>query len=327
MKVYDVSDLRARLAGAFPFAIVPAHTSDEHWYQREDTGKLAASVTTQLSFVAKTYLFTWYVKRAIEHITLNRDRLSVEFDTVLTEASGAAVKSRDRSADIGTTAHDAIDRFISRWISSGRRGDSVVADLEALCRERGVSPRIEEVAACRSFDLFRSENEIIPLATELRVWYEHGKDCFAGTIDSVLLVLSVRKGRDGSGMQCVSGSEHEYVAQGSGTFWCAMCSRECDVRLVLGDWKSSNVIKGKEEYAHQTTAYAHAIEKACGFTFDDIWIVRFEKKRAEYEVLKVADRKQAWKEFLAISRAFSAKHERGKTSLLAPLVEREITRI
>lgn len=327
MKVHDPHRLRDILRDAFPFRILPAHNEQGHFYKREDTGRVAASVTTKLGFASKPYLYGWYVKRALDYVREYAARLGSDLEGVLKEASGAAVRSRDESAKIGTTAHDAIDRYITSWIETGTRGDSAVGDLTQLCSSKGVEPKVEEIAACRSFDKFLAEIEVIPLASELRVWYEKGGDCFAGTIDSVLLLLSVRKERNGAGILCVSGAQHEYTPQDSGVFWCSVCSRECDPKLIEADWKTSNAIKEKDEYALQTEAYGKAIEVATKIKFDDIWVVRFEKKYADYEILRVSDRKQAWAEWLSVSRAYDQRASREGAPLLTPLTAKKVERI
>ena len=319
MKAYEPTSIRTSLDSAWKFVVIPCHTADAHFYKREDTGRLAASVTTKLSFVAKPYLQTWYVTKAIDHVHENLDRLLAGDKGVLTEAGSAAVRSRDRSADIGTSAHDAFDKNLTRWLQGGTRPDSAVTDINALCQEKGVEPRGEEIAACRSYDKFLDENEIIPLASEIRVWYEEGKDCYAGSVDAVFLNLTVHKGREGD-----KDHAHDYTAQAGGIWWCA-CGRETEPKLILNDWKTSNTIRGKDDYALQSVAYAQAIEKATGLKFDGIWVIRFNKKYADYEICAVTDRKSAWKEFISISRAFDAKNERTvRPSLLEPLKTKQV---
>lgn len=319
---YDVAILRSTLDGAWAHGIDPCHTAEAHFYKRKDTGRVASSVTTKLGFVSKPYLQTWYVKRAIEHVRENLDRLLSGDEGVLAEAGGAAIRSRDTSAEIGTSAHDAFDRNLTRWIAQGTRPGSAVEDLNALCEAKGVTPRGEEIAACRSYDRFLDENEIIPLASEIRIWYEEGKDCYAGSVDAVFLSLKVHKERIGE-----EGHIHDYTPQESGIWWCA-CGREVDPKLILGDHKTSNAIRGKDDYAQQSVAYAKAIEKETGLKFDDIWVMRYGKGRAEYEVCAVTDRKQAWEEFIAISRAYDRKKERGEhASLLEPLTTKQVIRI
>ena len=332
-KSYDVPELRSRLRSAFAFGIESAHTDSAHRYRRSDTNTLAWSVTTKLGFVDKPWLSAWKVKRAVEYIKDNLQRVLAGDEGVFAEAGGAGDRFRDRAAGIGTTAHDAYDAYLQSWIDSpnSSRGVSAVAVLEEGCRKAGVEPKSEEVAACRSFDLFLQEHEIIPIASEIRVWYQKGKDSFAGTVDALFIHLTVRKGREGQkGIVDIEGSEHkvhDYTPQESGVWWCAACRREVEPKLVLGDHKTSTSIITHDDYALQGTAYAVAIEEEVGIAFDEIWVMRYSKVRAEYELCKVKDRKQAWNEFITISRACDAKESREKGNLLVPLIEREVYKI
>lgn len=329
----DIESLRSLFNSCFPL-ISTQHTETEHFYKNENSGRIVASVTGRLSFVSKPYLQTWYAKLAIEHIDQGRPFCSTEEDweVLLEGAKGAAVRSRDTSAEIGTSAHDAYDKYLASWIRTGTRPDSAVDTLTELCAEKNVEARGEEIAACRSFDRFIAEQEIIPLTSELKVWYEAGKDCFAGSVDAAFLWLRPRKGRVGeTEVVDLEGNKHiahDYIPQeDSAVWWCPPCGREVEPQLVLGDWKTSNSIKGKDDYAQQGTGYAKAIEIAAKVRFDGIWVVRFNKGYASYEIAKVRDRKAAWQEFLTISRAFDAKEARGKESLLGPLEEKVIQRI
>lgn len=311
--MYDIVVLKTRLASAFPLdSIVADHTDNEHYYRNTQTGTRAASVTTKLGIINKGYLQAWYAKLTVEYI---RERLSLLCAgdlSVLESARGAASRSRDTSAEIGTSAHDAYDRYLTEWITIGSRPDTPSRNF--LSPEAGG----DEICATRSFDRFLNEVEIIPVASEIKVWYEHGNDCFAGTVDALFIVLTVRKDRSGD-PRC----QHDYQYQeGSKVFWCPVCDRECNAKLVLGDHKTSNSIKGKDDYAQQGNAYAKAIEKATGIKIDEVWVMRYGKTKAEYEVMKVKNRKQAWAEFLGISRAYDIIAARGEQSLLVPLKEK-----
>lgn len=327
-KTNDVAGLRALLAGAFPYGIVPRHTASQHFYEREDTGRVAASVNTKLGFAAKDWLATWKVSRALAHVEAECGRLDVQSDVrqhlpdILSSAKDAGDRIRDEAGGFGTNAHAAVDAYLSAWL----RAEGSPDGSSSIFLQQHSRP--EEIAACRSFDRLVVEREIIPLASEMRVWYEKGKDCFAGTVDAVLLDLSVRKGRVGQ-TQSLLGDEahrHDYLAQDSGSLWC-YCEREVSPRLILGDWKTSNTVNGKDEYALQGEAYAKAIEKETGLRFAEVWVIRLSKTHADYEIVKITDRKQAWKEFLATSRAYDARAGRGNTPLLAPLTVKETIRI
>lgn len=295
--------------------IVPDHDASGHWYRKESTGERAASVTTKQSLI-KGYK-QWAVDRAVDHFARNAERYVGGDALVADEARMAHVQELGEAAEIGTNAHGAYDSFLSEWISSGRRPAKSAADFLS------VLARGEEVAACRSFDRFLNSVEIIPVASEFRVWYKRGKDTFAGTVDSLFLVLTPRKGRSGdSGVVALDGAahtEHDYVRQDSGVLWCPPCGREVDTKLVLGDHKTSNSIE-KEEYAEQVATYGEAIEVGAGIKLDELWIIRYSKKFAEYQILRIVDRKRAFKRFLSISRAFDDRMD--TTPMLAPLIEK-----
>lgn len=314
--MYDVTTIQSSLRRAFPAdRIISDHSDDNHYYKDAITGKRTASVTTRLSFVSKPYLQTWYAKRAVEFIRENLPVLLGGEMSILDDALGAATRSRDSSAQIGTNAHEAYDRYLQEWIRTGRRPDK----SSAQWLDPGASG--DEICATRSFDRFLNETELIPVASEIRVWYEKGTDCFAGTVDALFILLTVRKGRQGQ--QGQQGCAHDYSYQeASKVFWCVRCGRECDAKLILGDHKTSNSIKGKDDYAQQGNAYAKAIEIATGIKIDEVWVMRYGKSKAEYEVARVTDRKQAWREFVAISRAFDTVASRGDGLLLAPLKEK-----
>ncbi len=315
-KAYDIPGLRARLTTAFP-PVVPRHTATAHFYERTDTGRVTASVTGRIGFVGKGYLKQWAVNVGIDHVDENKLRAeSGEWDVVLNEARLAHSGSLEQSADIGTTAHSAIDKCITEWIETGIRPVTAATFLKDGARG-------EEVAATRSFDKFVVDNEILPVASEIVVWYEVGRDCYAGSVDCIFVVRTPHKGRKGQeDGSCI----HDYARQESGILWCS-CGREVEEKLILGDHKTSNSIKGKDDYAQQSVAYAKAIEKAVGCRFDEIWIMRYGKARAEYEVCRVSDRKAAWNEFLSISRAYDKKALRGEKSLLEPLTTKEVIKI
>lgn len=318
--MYDIDIIKSRLADSFPPGlIVSDHSADSHYYRNVTTGKRTASVTTKLGFVSKPYLQTWYAKRAVEFIRENLSRVFAGEMSLLDDAVGAATRSRDTSAEIGTNAHDAFDLYLTEWIRSGIR------PVHSSRQYLSDTARADEICACRSFDAFLDANEIIPIASEIKVWYEKGHDCFAGTVDALFILLTVRKGRTGQSATLIGDSHlvHDYIYQeASKVFWCVICSRECDAKLILGDHKTSNSIKDKSDYAQQGNAYAKAIEVATGLKIDDVWVMRYDKNKAEYDIARVPDRKQAWHEFIGISRAYDTVAKRGEKSLLVPLQEK-----
>lgn len=308
--IYDIPRLRAQLASAFPEgSIVGEHTATEHWYRNTHNGKIAASVTTKHSVRSKPYLRQWAVNEAINHISKNIGRVFIgESEDVFNEAKHAHENTRDQAATYGTTAHGAYEDYLNDWINTGTHKESAKDYLKE-------GAAIEEIAACRSFDKFIAENEIVPIAAELKVWYDKAGVTFAGTVDSVIVIRDTYKDRNGD-----ETCDHNYAPQ-ENKLWCIKCNREVVERLVLGDWKTSRSIAGKDEYAEQTSAYAKAIENATKWKFRDVLVIRFDKSKACYEIMKVNDRKTAFKNFALTSKLFDQLNS-SKVLLLSPIKER-----
>lgn len=294
---YEISELREQLALAFPRGLIEAdHTETEHWYKNTRTGVRAASVTTKQSVVGKGYLKQWAVNRAVEHAIQNVARINNGDSSVFDEARRAHTNELETAGNIGTKAHGAFDLFCQHWIETGERWGETAQFLKEGARG-------EEIAACRSFDKFKAEVEFVPIASELKIWYEKGGDVFAGTVDSVLAVREPYKELVGD-TRC----NHDYAPQRPPILWCTRCGRTVKQKVVLGDWKTSNQINNKDEYAEQTVAYERAIALKLGSKFiQDIWVVRLSKERAEYEIMRVSDRAGAWKRYLATSRLFDTR--------------------
>jgi hypothetical protein len=313
MKTYSPFELRDQLNAAFPDGFIVAdHDDTGHWYKNTKNGRRASSVTTKQGITNKPHLKQWAVNRAVDHVRDNQLRLTDELETVLSEAKYAHKTHLEFAGGVGTKTHNAIEAYCEDWISTGRPAASATQFLLE-------TPRIEEIATARSFDLVRRDFVFIPIAVETRVWYEKGKDCYAGTTDMVCLLFDyiVKNPCEG---------EHDLVAQRGKKCWCTKCDSTFTVRLMLWDWKSSNQVQQKEEYAEQAAAYAKAIEIPTGWKFDDIWIIRLSKVKAEYEVVRVNDRKRAFDNFIATSRLWDQKHKT-EESLLSPLKTKKVIKI
>lgn len=314
MKNYEVHTLRSELAHAFPSGKVePAHTQRGHFYKIEGRGDVAPSVTTVQSIESKSYLKQWAVNRAVEYINDNLPQLCSGDTGVLEHARYAHRRELDFAGEVGTTAHDAAEKYVKHWIETGEKKESATEFL-------GADALPEEIAGTRSFDKFIKENELMPIGSEVRVWYSKGKDVYAGTIDSIYLMGEVYKNRDGS-MTCA----HDYSPQGNGRQWCVKCGRMIVWKLVEIDYKTSNTVDGKNDYAEQVVAYAHAVEKITKWKFDDILILQLDKKKAKYTMFRVNNRARALKRFLVTLRHYVEKPE--DENLLTPIYEKLIIKI
>lgn len=318
-KVYNPFRLREELKAAFPEGLVVSdHDDTGHWYKNTETGKRAASVTTKQGIAAKGFLKQWAVNRAIEHVRDQQLRLPAELEAVLEEAKYAHKTTLESAGDIGTKTHNAVEDFCEDWIKFGRPAKSAMSYLKEG------SP-LETIATARSFDLVRKDFNFIPIAVETRVWYEKGKDCYAGTTDMVCLFFEPIKVNPCNMLDELG--IHDLTANSeSKTTWCPTCDSTFSPKLMLWDWKSSNQVQQKEDYAEQAAAYAKAIEVKTGWKFDGIWVIRLSKVKAEYEVVVVNDTKRAFDNFIATSRHFDQKHK-SEQSLLTPLKTKNVIRI
>jgi hypothetical protein len=315
MKIYEATKLREELATAFPQgSVVPAHTSRGHYYNVPGRETSAPSVTTIQSIESKGYLKQWAVNKAVEYIDNNIARLCGGDLNILEEAKKAHERELLFAGSVGTTAHDAAEKYAKHWIETGEKKESAVEFLA-----EGSLP--EEVAGTRSFDKFIKEHDLIPIASEVRVWYAKGKDVYAGTVDAIYLMGEVYKDKEGD-----ASCAHDYEQQKGNKHWCVKCGRVIVWKLVEVDYKTSNSVAGKNSYGEQVEAYARAIEQRTGWKFDDLWILQLNKQRAKYDLFKVNDRTRAWKRFLATLRHYVETQDANE-NLLTPREEKLIIRI
>lgn len=309
MKNYEVHSLRSELAHAFPSGKVePAHTQQGHFYKIEGYKEVAPSVTTVQSIESKSYLKQWAVNRAIEYINDNLAGLCAGDIGVFEHARYAHRRELDFAGEVGTTAHEAAEKYVKHWIETGEKKESATEFL-------GHNALPEEIAGTRSFDKFIKEHDLVPIGSEVKVWYAKGKDIYAGTIDSIYLIGDVYKDRCGN-----TSCAHDYSRQKGNREWCFKCGRMIVWKLVEIDYKTSNTVSGKNDYAEQTVAYAHAVEQRTGWRFDDILILQLDKKKAKYTLFKVNNKSRALKRFFATLRHYVEKPK--DEDLLTPMEER-----
>lgn len=322
---HNAHELRALIDAHWPAGlIVPVHTNDEHWYRNTATGETFASVTTKNAIVKRDYK-QWSVDRGLDRIRTVLDNARQQqspgipvdqLEAAIEAARTAHISDLNAAGAIGTGGHGIIERYMEEWIKSEIRPPAISAFYLD-----GQLP--EEIAVARSAERFFNETGAVPVASELKIWHESKR--YSGTLDSLLLIPLVFKEREGRGTDC----QHIYAEnEGSNKFidWCFRCGREVWWALVLGDWKSSNSLSRKDDYAWQVTGYDKALSKI-GVKTDQQWIVRLSKEKAEYEVRVIgANYKQAWKEFCAVSDVFDLIRSRSG-ELLIPQAEKLIIKI
>jgi hypothetical protein len=105
---------------------------------------------------------------------------------------------------------------------------------------------------------------------------------------------------------------------------CFHCGRKLEMTLTLVDFKTSNSVD-KTAYAQQLSAYQHALKELTKMTAKQLFVVRIDKQRAKYEVVRVVDPKKAFKAFMNCSQIYDWIHD-GVTKLY-PVEEKEVIKI
>ena len=153
---------------------IPKHDEKGHHYLHSETGTLVDSVTTQ-DIIDKPHLIPWAVEMGLNYYF---DRQ--EFDSpdnrprLIKEAKLAYRTTRDDAGAVGTSAHGVLDKYVTEWIKTGIRPDSVKYTDRPCLDARSI-------AGIRSgLQLFDRYN-IIPIASEIIVGDVKAKS--AGTLD------------------------------------------------------------------------------------------------------------------------------------------------
>lgn len=162
--------------------IVAEHSDAGHFYRFAETGKLQPSVTTKLKVINKPHLFRWGIKKAIEYLEVE-DRFVLLKDEehrnkVMVGAYEAHALIRDDAGDVGSQAHEAVERYLLDWIDSGDRPQDIKAYFDIYADPRAV-------ASARAVEKLLDKYNIEPLASEILVGDERYS---AGTLDFLCMV-------------------------------------------------------------------------------------------------------------------------------------------
>lgn len=232
----------------------------EEWvyYRHMPDGSLEAQdgVTgiTKLCTPAKA-LMVWAVKCALARTKellmagYVGEQGSVLYETVLDEILAKAKKADDEAlsmaGDIGTEAHDWLEKVIKTIIYDNEsRRHELFAKLPL--DERAASAGIAGVG-------WMAEHNVRWICTERKCFSrEYG---YAGTMDGLAWVDSCSNP--------------------------ACCPVPFKNRRSVIDWKSSNALR--VSYLFQAAAYRHAYVEETGETIEDTWILRLDKETAEFD--------------------------------------------
>jgi hypothetical protein len=296
--------------------VVPKHTETQHFYQDVEDGQIYASVTTKTSLLSRDYYKQLAADKAVDHIQSHVMQFSVmepeQITEVFTYAREAHVHDLSRAGMWGTHGHDTVDKYVDRWITTGKRPESMTEFFGDVSNEGK--------CAALSAEKFMHDYTLFPLASELKVISK--KHAYAGTLDSLWLIGDVYKDRVGE-----TNCEHDWFNKSKDRVACGLCGREEKLSVLLGDWKTSNYIFGvgtmsKFDYALQVMAYAIALKEMAGITCKKYWIVRLDKQSPHYEIGVITDPKRATKAFLAINEV--SNFARSKTPPIEPLFKKQV---
>lgn len=293
---YTVEQIQQILKEKMPPGIVmPRHTRYGHFYEHVPTSQTFASVTTKSGILEGEHLKKWAANLAVQYIDKNWDIITPENKPEIYKGAVMAhVKDLEQAGDIGTQGHNVIERYLNAWINTKRRPQSITAFIT------GTDTRLHAIA--RSAEQFCVDFNAVPIVSEMKV--TSVKYGYGGTLDSLMMIGRVlEKGMTPlDGTRCV----HFWGEKKSGRLdfmECMFCGRQVQHFFCLVDWKTSNSIE-KPEYAMQGSAYWQALYEMTGLKPEDIFVVRLDKDRLRYEVMRITDRRKAFGAFINTAKVY-----------------------
>lgn len=296
----DVAALRELVKEKLPASLViPEHDHLGHHYRYLPTNKVYDSVTTKASILDNPRLKRWAANLAVQYIDRNWNIIASS--TNKEDHYKAAVLAHEDelqdAGDIGTQGHSAIERWLKRWIDTNIQPDDIRKFI------LGEDARLWAIT--RSAEMFANDFEMIPIASE--VFVASPRHEYAGTLDCLALLLKEKE----AGMTEIPGFDKHKCDWGTPSaraykakFWeCSHCHRIVEPVLSIVDWKTSNSID-KPEYAMQVAAYWQALVELTGIRPKEIIIVRLDKEKARYEVMRVQDRPAAFRAFKHVTKVY-----------------------
>jgi len=312
LKIMDVNEIKKILAEKIPENLIVAqHNEVGHFYRHVPTGGVFPSVTTKGSILDAPHLKKWSARLAVEHFAANLHKRK-DIEMLKKEAVLVHQDQFEEAGDVGTRGHGVVDEYLKEWIiKEVPRSDirTVITDLvnTTVDGEKYNDPRV--FAAARSAEMFCRDFHVIPVASEMKVCSLKHK--FAGTLDSLMMVLNIETYGDGKCEDVNDVSEgkrriHDFLSLSKSNpnkVKCLHCGLKGEYELAIVDWKTSNSID-KVEYAMQTSAYWQALFEMTGLRPKKIYIVRLDKKQAKYEVRVLTNRVAAFKAFKYTTRVY-----------------------
>lgn len=300
----QAEEIKAVLRDRLPLhPILAEHDERGHWYRYLNNGQLYPSVTGILSVLAGSdNLKKWAARLAVEHYEKHwRYGMKEDERELLRKASILAHQDAFEDAGhVGNFGHDIVENYLKDWMKTGERPIDIRTYVGHEDSRRW--------AIARSAEMFCKDFFIEPIASELLV--ASPKYGFAGTLDSLMMVAkTLTKSKDPNcGHHFISSSTKNPNRRMCATLG-GQCGMEIEMELVLVDFKTSNSID-KEEYAVQVSAYAAALKEMVGIKVKHLMILRLDKEKAKYEMLRVEHPSEAFRAFKACNKIYGWKTNR-----------------
>ncbi len=240
---------------------VADHDATGHWYKNTKTGARVASITTKQKIIKKEHLDRWIVKKGVEWLEQG-DRFAKlagpDRNLMMVGAQEAHKEESGDAADAGTLCHAVIENYVKYWLEKGHPPADITKGFLP-----GADPRA--IAGARAAEkLFRSNPQVIPIATELLVGDEKVMKS-AGTLD-------------------------------------LLCFDTAAQELLIWDWKLVNQVE--DGYAAQVSSYKGMFESMSGLTVAKIKLYQLSKAYDKFTCYKVAAPAKAYRAMIGLSRYY-----------------------
>jgi hypothetical protein len=286
VSILSVAELRQIVKEKLPPSLViPEHDHLGHHYRFVPTNKVYDSVTTKTSILENPRLKRWAANLAVQYIDRNWKLITPgNKDDHYKAAILAHEDELQDAGDIGTQGHHAIERYLKRWIDTNIKPEDIRKFI------LGEDARLWAIA--RSAEMFINDFGLIPIASEIYVASPRHE--FAGTLDCLAILLKEKEpGKHRHSCEMWSGGRK---------YWeCYDCGKVVEPVLSIVDWKTSNSVD-KPEYAMQISAYWQGLAELTGLRTKELVIVRLDKDKAKYEVVRVQDRPAAFRAFKHVGK-------------------------
>lgn len=293
----SISELRKIVKEKCPDNLVlPEHDHTGHHYRYLKTNKVYDSVTTFMGILDMPRLKRWAANLAVEYLDRNWNIINKENKEDHYKAALLAHEDvLSDAGDIGTQGHEAIERYLKRWIKTNVQPPDIRRFI------LGEDSRLWAIT--RSAEMFINDFEMIPIAAEINVASE--KHEYAGQVDCLaILIKEIEPAPVEPSYKCNHSYDTAKTKKYRSRYWqCSECGRIVEPIFSVVDWKTSNSID-KPEYAMQVAAYYQALKEMTGLNPKEIVIVQLDKKKAKYNVVRVYNRPNAFRTFVHITKVY-----------------------